>query len=294
MRAHYTIIPAPTTLGLWPSGVQLLASTLLEHGLAERLAARLGAGPRTLPYNRERDPATGFINGPAARQHALELAALVELEWAQGRIPVILGGDCSILLGPLLAVKRRGRHGLLYLDGHADFFRSTESPTGEIADMGLAIAVGLNDPLLAGIDGLGPYIRPEDAVNYGFRDEALSLHQGMQPIRGSGVHCMDLSEIRKRGSAQALEGAMAILADPALEGVFIHFDTDVLSDDVNPAVDYRLPGGLTFEEVSAAIAVVRASGRLMGLTVSIYNPRLDPSGKVALGLTECLIAGLRG
>jgi arginase len=32
-----------------------------------------------------------------------------------------IGGDYSILPGSMLALRRRGRYGLLFIDGHADF-----------------------------------------------------------------------------------------------------------------------------------------------------------------------------
>lgn len=294
MASDLAIIEAPTTLGLWPSGVQLLAATLLEHGLAERLGAGHGGSLVTPPYVRERDPHTGFLNGPAVRQYALELERLLVPQWNAGLVPVVLGGDCSILHGALVGLKRRGRTGLLYLDGHADFYRGTTSQTGEIADMGLAIAVGRNDPLLSDIDGLAAYVQPEDSVLFGFRDEAESLSAGMQGVRGSGVHCFDLQAIRRIGSDAAIEQAVNLLSGPRLDaGVFIHFDTDVLDDAVNPAVDYRMADGLAFDEVSRVIAAVRRTGRLRGISVSIFNPRLDPGGRVAKALTDCIVAGLR-
>ena len=38
-----------------------------------------------------------------------------------GERPLVLGGDCSILLGAMLALRRRGRYGLAFVDGHLDF-----------------------------------------------------------------------------------------------------------------------------------------------------------------------------
>jgi arginase len=45
-----------------------------------------------------------------------------------------------------------------------------------------------------------------------------------------------------------------------------------------PAVDYRQPGGLTFEELKQTLDVAMSSGRAMGIEIVIYNPRLDPDG----------------
>lgn len=66
----------------------------------------------------------------------------------------MLGGDCSILLGNLLALRHRGRYGLFFIDGHADFYQPEASLTGEVADMDLAIASGRGPDVLTNIDGL--------------------------------------------------------------------------------------------------------------------------------------------
>ena len=60
----------------------------------------------------------------------------------------MLGGDCSILLGNLLALRRRGRYGLLFVDGHADFYHPEANPNGEAASMDLAFATGRGPEVL--------------------------------------------------------------------------------------------------------------------------------------------------
>jgi len=57
-----------------------------------------------------------------------------------GEIPVVLGGDCTSLLGSMLALRRRGRYGLFFIDGHADFFQPEAEPNGEGASMELAFS----------------------------------------------------------------------------------------------------------------------------------------------------------
>jgi arginase len=72
----------------------------------------------------------------------------------------------------------------------------------------------------------------------------------------------------------------------------VHFDVDVLDDAVMPAVDYRLPGGLTWVELEEVLRTAMSSGRAIGVDVTIFNPRLDPDGRVAARLAECLHHGL--
>jgi arginase len=59
-----------------------------------------------------------------------------------------------------------------------------------------------------------------------------------------------------------------------------------------PAVDYRLPGGLSWDELTAVLGVSVASDRAAGMEVTIFNPTLDPDGRIARALVDALVAGL--
>lgn len=71
----------------------------------------------------------------------------------RGEFPVVLGGDCSILLGGLLALNRRGHYGLLFMDGHADFYNPEANPNGEAASMDLFFVAGRGPAVLTNIEG---------------------------------------------------------------------------------------------------------------------------------------------
>ena len=73
-----------------------------------------------------------------------------------------------------------------------------------------------------------------------------------------------------------------------LQGFWLHFDTDVLSDKINPAVDYRLPGGLSVDEVTLFLQRLLTTQRIAGMSVTIYNPRLDPTGEAGRVITGIL------
>jgi arginase len=54
----------------------------------------------------------------------------------------------------------------------------------------------------------------------------------------------------------------------------------VLDDAIMPAVDYRLPDGLTWVEIEHVLSAAIAHPRAVGMEVTIFNPRLDtPMGK---------------
>jgi arginase len=196
-----------------PGGVERLPDALRGAGLRERLGAE-DAG-RLLPgstYSPERDEATGLLNPAGLERFSLALADRLMPLLARGRFCLVLGGDCSILLGAALALRRRGRFGLAFIDGHTDFYSPSTSPTGEAADMDLhevrsmgttAAAQRALARLEAGLDGFWVHLdadvlddRVMPAVDYrmpdGLRPEELSALLG-QLLASPGATGMTVS-----------------------------------------------------------------------------------------------------
>ena len=291
---RYAIIDAPSILGLRPTGVQYLPEALKTAGLLKGLnAEHVGYVQPSSSYNPKRDQATLIMNADAIKTFSLELAEIVSTEIAKKSFPIVLGGDCSILIGPLLGLRHVGRYGLFFIDGHADFYQPQASTTGEVADMDLAIVSGRGPDILSNIDDLKPLVRDEDAVVFGYRDAEQSLSYGSQDIRETNMHVFDLSQIRGLKIATATSVAVARLMKDELEGFWIHLDADVLDDRVMPAVDYRLPdGGLGFSELSKLLSVLIASGHAVGMSITIFNPHLDLDGSIAKNFVSSIVAGL--
>jgi len=288
---QYAIIEAPSVLGLKPTGVDCLPDALLREGLADRLKARRAARLMPPPFSAEPDSQTQILNASAIASWTPQLADTVEAVLDAGEFPLVLGGDCSILLGPALALKRRGRFGLLFIDGHADFYQAEANPTGEAASMDLALAAGYGPALLCDLEGRGPLVRSGDVVAFGFRDEDEQGEYGSQPLPAD-VLALDLRSVRRMGASAAARAAMARLSHGALDGFFIHLDADSLHDDVMPAVDYRLPDGLTIDEMREILEMAVSGTRAVGMEVTIYNPALDNDGRAARALVNLLVAAL--
>ncbi|MEV0728431.1 arginase family protein [Polymorphospora sp. NPDC050346] len=285
------MIEAPSVLGLRPGGVEDLPAALLDAGLRDLPGAVPGGRVEAPAYDPERDPETGILNGGGIARYSVALADVVGAVLARGRFPVVLGGDCTILLGNLLALRRRGHHSLLFVDGHTDFYQPAVEPSGEAASMDLALATGRGPQVLSDIEGRGPLVRDEDVVAFGFRDSAESARAGMQPLPPS-LRTIDLEGVRAAGAAMAARQAVDWLSAGPGSGYWVHLDVDVLDDAVMPAVDYRLPDGLTWAELETVLRTAMSSGQAVGLDVTIFNPRLDPDGRIAVRLAECLRQGL--
>src|SRR5688500_5517901 len=86
------------------------------------------------------------------------------------KFTLVLGGDCSILIGIMSALKSKGTFGVFFLDAHADFYEPERSITGEAADMDLAIITGRGPDILTNIDNAKPYVCDSHVIHIGQRD----------------------------------------------------------------------------------------------------------------------------
>jgi arginase len=290
MSTSWSIIEAPSILGLRPSGVEELPEALHAAGLEARLNVHRRVRVQPLPYDDRRDPETGMLNTMALAEYTRRLADAVTAALDKRERPLVLGGDCSILLGNLLALARRGRYGLLFLDGHADFYQPEANVTGEVASSELALATGRGPAMLTRFDDHYPLARDEQIVALGIRDTAEAAAYGSQPLPAS-LRTYDLSTLRRVGVDRVIDEALEHLRGGA-DGIWIHLDADVLDDAVMPAVDYRLPDGLSWAEAETILKVALASNSIVGMDVTIFNPRLDTDGSCARSLVDLLTRAL--
>jgi arginase len=129
-------------------------------------------------------------------------------------------------------------------------------------------------------------------VVFGRRDAEEAERAGSQRIEDTAIAVVDLPMVRDRGAQGAAHDAVERLRRSELAGFWIHLDCDVLDDAVMPAVDYRLPGGLSWNELETVIRVAIESGDALGLEVTIFNPALDTDGAIARALVDRLVSAL--
>ncbi|HMJ71421.1 MAG TPA: arginase family protein [Cyclobacteriaceae bacterium] len=285
------IISAPSILGLRPTGVEKLPESLLSAGLRERLnVTNPVTAVRTLNdiYSPIRDRFTRCLNTQLITQFSKKLAQTVRPVVTGKSFVLILGGDCSILIGVMLGLKTLGNFGLLFIDAHADFYSPEASITGEVADMDLAMVCGRGPGQLTNIDKLGPYVQENHVIHVGQRDLEETLKYCSPDIAQTQIKRFDFPFITKHGIDQTIIGILDHTRTMNVDGYWIHFDTDSLSDDLNPAVDYRLPGGLSFEEVELVCNRMIANTKVVGMSVTCFNPNLDKTGKISGNIMECI------
>jgi arginase len=243
---RYAIVEAPSALGHVREhlGVERAPEVLLGAGLADGLAARRAGRVEAAGYSAERDSGTHIMNPQAIRDYSPLLADAVTAVLDAGEFPVVLGGDCSIVLGAMLALRRRGRYGLLYIDGDADFYQPEASPLrGAASASDLAFATGYGPDIVTDIEGRRPLVRADDVVVFACRDAADRERRACQPLT-AGMLVIDRGQVRRLGAGAAAREAVRYLTRDGgpEDGFWIHLDADVLDETIMQAVDDPRPG----------------------------------------------------
>ncbi|MEI8410964.1 MULTISPECIES: arginase family protein [unclassified Kribbella] len=238
-------------------------------------------------YDREGwKPGDGVFNAAGMASYTVKLADRLTKLFDEDRFVVLLGGECSNLLGPALALKRRGRYGVVYLDGHSDFRTVDNSPyVGAAGGEALALITGRGQADLTDLEHLGPYTRDTDAALLGIRAD----DEYVGDVREAGIPVWPAEKIAA-DPASAASGVLEHLQE--LDGFWVHLDVDILDAEIMPAVDSPDPGGIDHAQLVALLRPLLAAPTCMGIDIGIFDPDLDPDGTYAAELTDTLVAAL--
>ncbi|PTY04894.1 arginase [Opitutaceae bacterium EW11] len=292
------LIEARTNLGLRPDdrgklpGTRAASRVLLDAGLARTWAVRRHLVLDAPAYDREPQRETRIRNGQSIRTYGMQLCEAVREALNAGAFPVVLGGDCSNLMGCLAGLRQAGGRGLVHLDGHGDFLHpgnyDTASRLGSAAGMDLALATGRGEPLLTLWPGVvGPLVEDADVVQLGEREREAYAEVYREMIE-SPMYQRTVQEILAAGVPAALEQVLVRLDERGLERAWLHLDLDVLDAAVMGAVDSPGSPGLDFAGWQALVSGLLASGRIAGATIAIYDPDLDPGHHCAPQIVEAI------
>lgn len=293
MDDGWSLLGAPWDSSGSGRGEQLAPAALRARGLARLVDDDLGDAD-TLISSTVRDAETEVraLADTVRAADALSRSLRAARADRPGRRPLVVGGDCSVLLGIGPALRRDvGGFGLWFVDGHPDFLDGRASETGETADMELAMMTGARLPGHAP-DLPGPLVSPRDVVLVGHRTEGLDDASAAELARlPTGLHQLDAGTVR-RDPGRAGERAASLLTDVG-SGSWLHIDLDVLDPAVCAAVTYPQDGGPSWAELAAVVRPMARSGRLLGVSLADYRPDLDPSGSVADAVLDLLGSVLR-
>jgi len=143
------LIGVPTNSSGTTAGVARAPGVLRQQGLSAALADWPGftdMGDLALPAPLPRRGRSGLLAEDALITMIMRVRQAVRVARLSGRFPLLIGGDCPVLLGAMAALQAgRVEPGLLFVDGHEDAWPPRMSPTGEAADCELGLALGLFD-----------------------------------------------------------------------------------------------------------------------------------------------------
>ena len=291
------LIRAPSNLGLRPPapgrqpGTWRAPQALTEAGLIEAVRPAKVFDLARPTYDPAPGTGTRLLNGHAMRASNLALAGLVERALGLRQFPFVVGGDCSILLGALAGVRRAGPVSLVHLDGHSDFRHpgnyDPAATLGAVAGMDLALVTGRGEALMTDWPGAAPPLVPDAQVVQIGEREGHSPGFAWPDINATAITRMDVFDARRLGPSAVLDRTRATLEQQPWP-FWVHFDVDVLDQAVMPAVDTPGSPGLDPEDVTAILRPLASDPRCCGITVTIFDPDLDPAGDFATLLVRLL------
>src|SRR5690348_1992635 len=274
-----------------PMGPEALRVAGLSQALAARGLDVVDLGNLSGPLNPWQPPSEGYrhLDEVVAWNRAVKDAVLAEL--AQGRLPILLGGDHCLAIGSISAVAEHCRkHGrklrVLWLDAHADFNTSEITPSGNIHGMPMACLCGLGPAALTGLSGQSPAVDASCIRQIGIR----SVDSGEKKlVHDIGLEILDMRYVDEVGMKRAMVEALSGMDHNT--HLHVSFDVDFLDPSIAPGVGTTVPGGPNYREAQLCMEMIADSGRLGSLDVMELNPAFDDhnrTAKLAVDLVESL------
>lgn len=295
---EFALIGVPSNAGARRAGQDRAPAALRRAGLIGRLEAHglevadagdlpwVVAGPDAANPKRQN---VGLVRAVAG-----QVAGAVGRAAADGRRPIVVGGDCTIELGVCAGlVDSYPRLGLIYFDGDLDLNTPDDTPSGIFDGMVMAHLIGLGAEELSRAGPRHPLMPEEDIVLFGYNPDAGHIDPGeFRRLEGCRMARYPKPVVAGR-AAQAAAEALADLAG-RVDGFVVHFDVDVIDAADFPAADIPHRQGLGFGETMEALAVFARHPKFAGLTVTEFNADDDPDGACARRLAQGLAGALAG
>jgi len=298
MRKQIRIIGVPLDLGAGRRGVDMGPSALRVadiEGHIERLKYEVEDQgdlpvivPETVTFGR-----TNLRFAEAVLSINQRLVDAVEKALADGRMPLVLGGDHSLAIGSVAGTSRYfarsgQKVGIVWLDAHGDINTPQTTPSGNIHGMCLATLLGMGDERLVNVGAPGPKLDGKNVALVGVRD----LDPGeREHLRKVGAAVYTIRDVDERGMAAVMSDAIAV-ASRGTAGIHLQLDMDVLDPEVAPGTGTPVQGGLTYREAHLAMEMLADSDKLVAIDVVEINPILGSRNRTAELAVELVCSAL--
>jgi arginase len=301
LKQGVTIIGAPSSAGAHHAGQEQAPAALRAAGFVGRLRA---GGINVVDLGDVVD-ATFTLDDPASSARGLStvvdvaraVARAVAGVLAENRLPIVLGGDCTITLGVVAGVQSAHPDaGVVYFDGDADLDTPETTRSGVLDAMGVAHLLGLTDNPLARLGERWPMLDPAHVVLFGYDVGDLDAYEETALASLPSLTRYTYREVRSTPTANAA-AALATLRR-ASDHFVVHFDVDATDSRELPLGNFPHYGtGVSLKTAADALTTFYSAPQLVAAVMTEINPSYDPSG-VSLGryvdtVTGALIAGLQ-
>lgn len=283
MAADLVVLGVASSAGTHHAGQETAPHALRQAGLLDRLRS---AG---LSVDDRGDVVTEVFavdhahptqrNLPAVVRVARAVADLVAEVVAQGSIPLVIGGDCTVTIGVVAGLQRRRPHiGLFYFDGDADLAAPETTNSGVLDAMGVAHLIGVADTELARIADQRPVLADQRLVLFGFDEsDPETFHASVLDARPGLLRFAD-REVRADPAGCAAAALSAL--ERAADGIVVHFDVDVVDSGDLPLANFPHYGtGVTLDQAGRVLSVAAGAPGLAAVVLTEVNPGHDPGGQ---------------
>jgi arginase len=284
------LIGAPSSAAAFLAGSEKAPAALRAAGLVEKLQ---NAGYEVVDHGdcpprlfADDDEHRRARNLPAIVAGLNDLKARAEVAIKSGALVLVLGGDCSQVIGLLTGARRYYKNiSLLWFDRDADLNTPASTPSGRIDGMVVANIIGKGAPELTRFWGDGALVREPDVLLFGLErvDPPEQEFLSRSPMRHTY-----LADIQRKGAARSAQDALTQLHADTREFV-VHLDTDVLDVAELPSVNVPGTAGLRVADARIILQEIAKKKNLLALDIAQYNPDRDSDGAGAKKLVELLV-----
>ena len=297
-QSHIAVIGVPLDLGAGRRGVDMGPSAIRVANLHARLASLgyqvedLGNLPVHQPESLPSGPARSRYL-PQIAETCRRVARAVEKAAAQGKAPLVLGGDHSVAVGTISGMshylrRKKQSLGLIWIDAHADMNTPRTSPSGNVHGMPLACVIGQGPRDLTHIYGYAPKVDPANVALVGVRE----VDQLEKPhVKHSGVRAFTMRDIDERGLRAVMEEAIHI-ASAGTGGFHVSLDMDAVDPREAPGVGTPVRGGITYREAHLAMEILCDAGSMTSMDVVEVNPVIDEANRTAILAVELVMSAM--
>jgi arginase len=272
-----SVVGVPSSAGSYAAGQEQAPAVLRSAGLITALRAsglevqdegdlpvQIWRPDRINPRAQNIDQVTESIQ---------ELIERLTPLFARGDTLLILGGNCTVVLGVVAALRRVSADpvGVLYVDRNYDINTPESTNDGALDWMGMAHALSLPGSLDVLVDVLGPrpLLEPNQVAWLGI-DDRFATEWEQAEARRLGLHVISSGAFENDPVSSAVESLNHLPEGP----LAVHLDVDVLDFTDAPLAE-NTDGrntGPTLDQAALALGIAARDTRFRTMSIGELNP----------------------